>query len=70
MTIRKSYDYYNKDPKSGDPQCDRDGHLYPNNPPRYKKVQACKHCSTMMQGRCDDCGRNIFGNNEYSDWEL
>ena len=68
--MKKDYDYYNKDPKSGDPQCDREGYLYYNNPPRHKKVQACKHCSTMLTGRCGDCGRNIFGNDEYMDHEL
>lgn len=66
----KEYGYHRPDPKSGDPQCDRHGNLYPDNPPRHKKVQACKSCWSMVSGRCGDCGRNIFGNDEYMDWEL
>ncbi len=67
---KKQYGYYNPDPKSGDPQCDRDGNLYPDNPPRHQKRQACKECWAMVSGRCALCGRNIFGKTEYMDWEL
>ena len=34
------------------------------------KRDACKECWNMMSGRCDSCGRNIFGNEEKMDWEL
>ena len=53
---------------SGDPDCDRYGNLYRTTKPQ--KRQACPECWNMMSGRCDDCGRNIFGDNEYMDWEL
>ena len=66
---RNNYSYHNPDPKSGDPECDRDGNLY-HDRPKPPKRQACKECWSMVSGRCDNCGRNIFGNSEYKDWEL
>jgi len=65
---RLYYTYHNPDPKSEDPECDRYGTLY-HDRPKPQKRQACPECWSMMSGRCDSCGRNIFGNNEYMDWE-
>ena len=66
----KEYDHHNKDPHSGDPECDRNGYLYHNNPPRHQTRRSCKECENMLSGRCGTCGRNIFGKSEYMDHEL
>ena len=70
MKANRNYSYHNPDPKSGDPECDSDGYLYTDRPPKHQKRKACQQCSTMLSGRCDSCGRNIFGNDEYMDWDL
>ena len=51
-----------------DPECDNQGNLYQIKP--KPKCNPCKECWNMTSGRCNNCGRNIFGDSEYMDWEL
>ena len=45
MKANRNYSYHNPGPKSGDPECNSDGYLYIDRPPKRQKRKACQECT-------------------------